>query len=78
MPSVNIVASLVRAHLDSNPTIEKLDYSKVNIQGHPNMAAFRTNQSESPLVVIILRIHLKFYFPVPRERWKPEGEGGRQ
>ncbi|XP_056887398.1 nuclear receptor subfamily 4 group A member 1-like isoform X2 [Takifugu flavidus] len=28
VPSVNIVASLVRAHLDSNPTIEKLDYSK--------------------------------------------------
>ncbi|KAM9759073.1 putative nuclear hormone receptor HR38 isoform 1-T4 [Menidia menidia] len=27
-PSVNIIASLVRAHLDSNPTIEKLDYSK--------------------------------------------------
>ncbi|XP_034388931.1 probable nuclear hormone receptor HR38 [Cyclopterus lumpus] len=27
-PSVNIVASLVRAHLDSNPTIGKLDYSK--------------------------------------------------
>ncbi|KAG8007925.1 Nuclear receptor subfamily 4 group A member 1 [Nibea albiflora] len=27
-PSVNIIASLVRAHLDSNPTIGKLDYSK--------------------------------------------------
>ncbi|XP_071766463.1 putative nuclear hormone receptor HR38 [Centroberyx gerrardi] len=27
-PHVNIVASLVRAHLDSNPTIGKLDYSK--------------------------------------------------
>lgn len=31
-PSVNIVASLVRAHLDSNPTIGKLDYSKVNLE----------------------------------------------
>lgn len=30
-PSVNIIASLVRAHLDSNPTIGKLDYSKVVI-----------------------------------------------
>lgn len=38
VPSVNIVASLVRAHLDSNPTIEKLDYSKVNVQRHPKMA----------------------------------------
>ncbi|XP_036957257.1 probable nuclear hormone receptor HR38 [Acanthopagrus latus] len=28
IPSVNIIASLVRAHLDSNPTIGKLDYSK--------------------------------------------------
>lgn len=27
-PNVNIIASLVRAHLDSNPTIGKLDYSK--------------------------------------------------
>lgn len=27
-PSVNIIASLVRAHLDSSPTIGKLDYSK--------------------------------------------------
>nr|XP_040060623.1 probable nuclear hormone receptor HR38 [Gasterosteus aculeatus aculeatus] len=27
-PSANIIASLVRAHLDSNPTIGKLDYSK--------------------------------------------------
>ncbi|XP_029906738.1 probable nuclear hormone receptor HR38 [Myripristis murdjan] len=27
-PHVNIIASLVRAHLDSNPTIGKLDYSK--------------------------------------------------
>ncbi|XP_061911162.1 probable nuclear hormone receptor HR38 isoform X3 [Entelurus aequoreus] len=27
-PKVNIIASLVRAHLDSNPTIGKLDYSK--------------------------------------------------
>ncbi|XP_049894646.1 probable nuclear hormone receptor HR38 [Epinephelus moara] len=27
-PSVNIIASLVRAHLDSNPTIGKLDYSE--------------------------------------------------
>ncbi|KAM9860061.1 putative nuclear hormone receptor HR38 [Aulostomus maculatus] len=27
-PSINIIASLVRAHLDSNPTIGKLDYSK--------------------------------------------------
>ncbi|XP_047438550.1 probable nuclear hormone receptor HR38 isoform X2 [Mugil cephalus] len=26
-PSVNIITSLVRAHLDSNPTIAKLDYS---------------------------------------------------
>lgn len=31
-PSANIIASLVRAHLDSNPTIGKLDYSKVNLQ----------------------------------------------
>lgn len=30
-PHVNIIASLVRAHLDSNPTIGKLDYSKVKI-----------------------------------------------
>uniref|UniRef100_A0A3Q1BJC5 Nuclear receptor subfamily 4 group A member 1 n=1 Tax=Amphiprion ocellaris TaxID=80972 RepID=A0A3Q1BJC5_AMPOC len=28
-PNVNIIASLVRAHVDSNPTIGKLDYSKV-------------------------------------------------
>ncbi|KAM8915693.1 putative nuclear hormone receptor HR38 [Spinachia spinachia] len=27
-PTANIIASLVRAHLDSNPTIGKLDYSK--------------------------------------------------
>ncbi|XP_057701728.1 nuclear receptor subfamily 4 group A member 1 [Corythoichthys intestinalis] len=27
-PNVNIISSLVRAHLDSNPTIGKLDYSK--------------------------------------------------
>ncbi|GAA6215636.1 probable nuclear hormone receptor HR38 [Lates japonicus] len=27
-PSINIISSLVRAHLDSNPTIGKLDYSK--------------------------------------------------
>ncbi|CAK6955753.1 probable nuclear hormone receptor HR38 [Scomber scombrus] len=27
-PSVNIITSLVKAHLDSSPTIEKLDYSK--------------------------------------------------
>ncbi|XP_023142935.2 probable nuclear hormone receptor HR38 [Amphiprion ocellaris] len=27
-PNVNIIASLVRAHVDSNPTIGKLDYSK--------------------------------------------------
>ncbi|XP_054641741.1 probable nuclear hormone receptor HR38 [Dunckerocampus dactyliophorus] len=27
-PNVNIITSLVRAHLDSNPTIGKLDYSK--------------------------------------------------
>ncbi|XP_028301613.1 probable nuclear hormone receptor HR38 [Gouania willdenowi] len=27
-PSVNMISSLVRAHLDSNPTIAKLDYSK--------------------------------------------------
>ncbi|KAF7659634.1 hypothetical protein LDENG_00295070 [Lucifuga dentata] len=27
-PHVNIISSLVRAHLDSNPTIGKLDYSK--------------------------------------------------
>ncbi|KAM3877551.1 putative nuclear hormone receptor HR38 [Diretmus argenteus] len=27
-PHVNIIATLVRAHLDSNPTIGKLDYSK--------------------------------------------------
>ncbi|XP_034550954.1 probable nuclear hormone receptor HR38 [Notolabrus celidotus] len=27
-PSVNIIASLVRAHVDSNPSIGKLDYSK--------------------------------------------------
>nr|XP_020448812.1 probable nuclear hormone receptor HR38 [Monopterus albus] len=27
-PSVNIISSLVRSHLDSNPTIGKLDYSK--------------------------------------------------
>lgn len=32
IPSVNIIASLVRAHLDSNPTIGKLDYSKVNLK----------------------------------------------
>ncbi len=31
-PSVNIIASLVKAHLDSNPTIGKLDYSKVNLK----------------------------------------------
>lgn len=31
-PSVNIITSLVRAHLDSNPTIGKLDYSQVIIQ----------------------------------------------
>lgn len=30
-PSVNIISSLVRSHLDSNPTLEKLDYSKVNL-----------------------------------------------
>uniref|UniRef100_A0A8C9XDL2 Nuclear receptor subfamily 4 group A member 1 n=1 Tax=Sander lucioperca TaxID=283035 RepID=A0A8C9XDL2_SANLU len=30
--SVNTIASLVRAHLDSNPTIGKLDYSKVNLK----------------------------------------------
>lgn len=46
VPSVNIVASLVRAHLDSNPTIEKLDYSKVNIQRHPKMAEFWSNQTK--------------------------------
>lgn len=38
VPSVNIVASLVRAHLDSNPTNEKLDYSKVNIKRHHKIA----------------------------------------
>lgn len=32
IPSVNIIASLVRAHIDSNPTIGKLDYSKVNLK----------------------------------------------
>ncbi|XP_068172077.1 probable nuclear hormone receptor HR38 isoform X2 [Antennarius striatus] len=32
-PSVNIVASLVRAHLDSNPTLAKLDYSKYQETG---------------------------------------------
>ena len=26
---VNIIASLVRAHIDSNPSVGKLDYSKV-------------------------------------------------
>lgn len=31
-PSVNIISSLVRAHLDSNPTTGKLDYSKVKTQ----------------------------------------------
>ena len=30
-PSVNIISCLVRAHLDSNPTTGKLDYSKVNL-----------------------------------------------
>lgn len=32
IPSVSIVASLVRAHLDSNPSTGKLDYSKVNLK----------------------------------------------
>lgn len=31
-PNVNIISSLVRAHLDSNPSIGKLDYSKVNLK----------------------------------------------
>lgn len=43
----------------------------------PKTAEYRTNQAESPLV-IIFSIHLKSYFPVPGERWKPEREGGRQ
>lgn len=30
-PNVNVIASLVKAHFDSNPTIGKLDYSKVNL-----------------------------------------------
>lgn len=32
IPSVSIVASLVRAHVDSNPSAGKLDYSKVNLK----------------------------------------------
>lgn len=30
---VSMIASLVRAHIDSNPDIGKLDYSKVRIKG---------------------------------------------
>lgn len=45
VPSVNIVASLVRAHLDSNPTIEKLDYSKVSNERQPKKAKYGTNLS---------------------------------
>lgn len=31
---VSMIASLVRAHIDSNPSIGKLDYSKVTSQTH--------------------------------------------
>lgn len=30
-PSVNIISSLIKSHLESNPTSENLDYSKVNL-----------------------------------------------
>lgn len=52
VPSINIVASLVRAHLDSNPTIEKLDYSKVNNEKQPENSEYSTNQTERPSVVM--------------------------
>ena len=42
-PSVNILASLVRSHLDSNPTIGKLDYSKVSLK---TGGVFRVNLNQ--------------------------------
>lgn len=36
---VNIIASLVRAHIDSSPMIGKLDYSKVRITLEPAQVA---------------------------------------
>lgn len=56
VPSVNIVASLVRAHLDSNPTIEKLDYSKVGTQRRHINAECGRNRAGSPWVVMFLSL----------------------
>lgn len=30
-PNVNIISTLIQAHLDSNPSFGKLDYSQVNL-----------------------------------------------
>lgn len=47
-PSVNIIASLVRAHLDSNPTIGKLDYSKVNLTTCTRAPLYQSDQLQLP------------------------------
>lgn len=36
---VSMIASLVRAHIDSNPSIGKLDYSKVASQAQLNISS---------------------------------------
>lgn len=44
VPSGNIIASLVNAHMDSNPAVTKLDYSKVSHAMSVTMACNRRIQ----------------------------------
>lgn len=90
IPSVNIIASLVRAHLDSNPTIGKLDYSKVNLTTCTRAPLYQSDQLQLPQYRMEAesrdRDSLQFYTTaltlptssssVPGDSCQPERKGG--
>lgn len=76
---VNITASLVKAHIDSNPAVAKLDYSRVrkwNILFSENMRnSFRLQSNDSPFSSLT---YYSFQYLVPGRCEEPVWKGERR